>query len=41
MSEFADKYISLKSELLYWQLPTIDVAFDDYLFYQSAWTGRV
>ncbi|CDJ63038.1 hypothetical protein, conserved [Eimeria necatrix] len=38
MAEFADKYIALKSELLYWQLPTLDVAFDDYLFYQSAWT---
>ncbi|XP_026193939.1 uncharacterized protein LOC34621610 [Cyclospora cayetanensis] len=38
MSEFAEKYIALKTELLYWQLPTIDVAFDDPLFYQSAWT---
>ncbi|KAL8271600.1 hypothetical protein Esti_004506 [Eimeria stiedai] len=38
MAEFAEKYIALKSELLYWQLPTLDVAFDDNLFYASAFT---
>ncbi|KAL8446109.1 hypothetical protein Emag_004849 [Eimeria magna] len=38
MAEFAEKYIALKSELLYWQLPTLDVAFDDNLFYTSAFT---
>lgn len=39
LKEFAEKYIALKTELLYWQLPTADVAFDDRLYYTSAWTG--
>ncbi|CDJ56995.1 hypothetical protein, conserved [Eimeria maxima] len=38
LKEFAEKYIALKTELLYWQLPTADVAFDDRLYYTSAWT---
>ncbi|PHJ22366.1 hypothetical protein CSUI_003790, partial [Cystoisospora suis] len=40
LHEFASKYIALKSELAFWQLPVDEVPFHDRIYYETAWTDE-
>ncbi|CBZ50025.1 conserved hypothetical protein [Neospora caninum Liverpool] len=40
LQDFASKYIALKSEMAFWQLPLEDLPFNDKVYFESAWTDE-
>ncbi|KEP63164.1 UNVERIFIED_CONTAM: hypothetical protein HHA_221470 [Hammondia hammondi] len=40
LKDFASKYIALKSEVAYWQLPLDDLPFNDRIYFETAWTDE-
>ncbi|PFH33831.1 hypothetical protein BESB_080470 [Besnoitia besnoiti] len=40
LHEFCSKYMALKSEIAYWQLPLEEVPFQDRIYYETAWTDE-